>query len=133
MSIEYRRLSCCDKCKSTKIKEENFSEIHGYWYGCLNCGYHCWGGRLKNKIKNEKRPPCPAPRDLGIDACQMCLLAYDHLGYSEVLETHHIDDNPQNNDRLNLFVACTSCHKLIHHQRNYRYTHYMRRSVHDND
>lgn len=87
-----------------------------------------WEDRRKIKVATPN-----IPLDLWIDICQMCLLAYDHLGYSEVLETHHIDDNPQNNDRLNLFVACTSCHKLIHHQRTYRYTHYMRRSVHDND
>lgn len=125
--IEYRKLTECDKCGSPNIIEDNFSPIHGFWYICEDCHYRCWGGRLKNKEKNEKRPPCPTPRDLWIDKCQMCLLPYDSLGYSEVLETHHIDDNPQNNERLNLLVVCTSCHKLIHHQRTYRCNHYLQR------
>jgi len=35
------------------------------------------------------------------------------------LETHHIDNDPANNDRLNLLVVCIACHKLIHWARTY--------------
>jgi 5-methylcytosine-specific restriction endonuclease McrA len=62
-----------------------------------------------------------------VNICQMCLLEKEHLGYAETLETHHIDNNSQNNERSNLQIVCTSCHKLIHHQRTYRYNHYVRR------
>jgi len=126
---EYNILAKCGRrdCGSLDIRETHFSEIHGHRYVCNDCGYTCWGGKLKNKVAIEKRPPCPSPLDLNIQYCQMCLLEIENLGYSEALDTHHIDDNPQNNERLNLQVVCTSCHKLIHHQRTYRYSHYVRK------
>jgi len=127
--MEYNQLSKCDRasCGSENITNTSFSEIHGYRYVCLDCGYTCWGGKLKNKEKIEKRPPCPSASDLNINYCQMCLLESNNLGYAETLETHHIDDQPKNNERSNLHIVCTSCHKLIHHQRTYRYNHYVRR------
>ncbi len=127
MEIEYRKLQTCDKCGSENITDESFNEIHGHWYVCRDCDYKCWGGRVKNIEKNEKRPKCPTPIDLGIDWCQVCLLKRESLGYAETLETHHIDDDPANNERLNFLVVCTSCHSLINHERTYRYQHYMRR------
>jgi len=129
MDEEYNILGKCGRfeCGSKNITETTFNEIHGHRYVCNDCGYTCWGGKLKNKQKIEKRPPCPTPSDLGIDWCQMCLLKATDLGYAETLDTHHIDDNPQNNERLNLHIVCTSCHKLIHHQRIYRYNHYVRK------
>jgi hypothetical protein len=124
---DYNALIACDKCKSPNIEESHFSELHGHRYVCKDCRYTCWGGKIKNKDRIEKRPPCPSPADLNINWCQMCLLDKSDLGYAETLETNHIDDNPQNCDRLNLLVVCSSCHKLIHHQRTYRYNHYVRR------
>ena len=129
MVIEFRTLSRCDRCKSDNIADKSFSEIHGHRYVCGDCGYTCWGGRLKIRDKNIKRPKCPTPEDLGVDYCQICLLPRESLGYAETLETHHIDDEPANNDRINLLVVCTSCHSLINHQRTYRYNHYIRRAV----
>ena len=129
MDIEYRICGVCDRpdCGEYNIEATHFSEIHGHRYHCIECGYTWWGGRLKNKDKNIKRPICPTASDMDISYCQICMLEGRDLGYSETLEVHHIDDNPQNNDRLNLMVACTACHKLIHYQRTYRYNHYVRR------
>lgn len=125
--MEFNKLTICDRCGSISIEETNFSELHGHRYVCQSCGYACWGGKLKNKERIAKRPPCPNYADLNIYSCQMCLLEKDHLGYAETLETHHVDNNSQNNERSNLHIVCTSCHTLIHHQRFYRYNHYMRR------
>ena len=121
--IEYIKHTSCVKCGSADFTETAFSEIHGHYYQCKSCGYKGWGGRKKNETQILKRPPCPTPRDLAIDRCQNFLRPVALLYFSEVLETHHIDDNPQNNDRLNLFVLCTKCHKLTHHDRLYLYYH----------
>ena len=100
--------------------------IHGFEVCCKQCNKHiAWAGKPENKEKNEKRPPCPSPADLSIQYCQICLLKKEDLGHLETLHTHHIDDDPKNNDRLNLMVVCTSCHALIGHQRTYRYSHQM--------
>ncbi len=72
-----------------------------------------WKPKEKNEKKLEKRPACPTPADLEIDWCQVCLRKRDQLGINETLETHHIDDDPTNNDRLNFLVVCTMCHKWI--------------------
>jgi len=76
----------------------------------------------KKKEKNEAKRPkqIHSPGSLGIDYCQICLMPKRHLGTNEALEIHHNDDEPENNERINILVVCTSCHKLIHHQRTYR-------------
>jgi predicted RNA-binding Zn-ribbon protein involved in translation (DUF1610 family) len=123
--IEYVTLDTCPKCGCENFNEKSFNAIHGHYYRCEGCGYNGWGGRSSNKVKNEKRPPCPTPRDLSIDRCQNCLRPLDKLFYSEVLETHHIDNDAKNNDRINLLVLCTKCHKQTHHDRLYLYHHTM--------
>lgn len=119
------------KCPYCETKESWIrprpDTIHGFEICCKFCNKHIgWAGKPKNEIKNEKRPPCPSPENLKIDWCQLCLLPLHFLGEHETLHTHHIDDNPQNNDRSNFLVVCTSCHKLIEHERTYRYNHYIR-------
>jgi hypothetical protein len=88
---EFYQLTKCDRrtCGSTNIEQTSFSEIHGYFYVCHDCGYACWGGKAKNRAKNEKRPPCPSPTDLRIDHCEVCQIPRDHLMHGETLETHH--------------------------------------------
>lgn len=77
----------------------------------------------KNEEKLAKRPNgCPTPDALEIYRCQVCLRHKDDLGRGH-LETHHIDDDPTNNDRLNWLVVCVACHKLIHWTRTYMKNH----------
>lgn len=86
---------------------------------CAVCGrFLGWKKKEKNEGKRAKQ--VHSPESLQIDFCQVCLLPKQHLGVNETLDIHHIDDDPENNDRLNILVACTACHKLIHHQRTYR-------------
>jgi hypothetical protein len=87
---------------------------------CHQCGY-CFGfiAKPKNKEKLDHRPNgCPTPDDLKINHCQICLRHRGQIGKGH-LETHHIDNDPANNDRLNLLVVCIACHKLIHWARTY--------------
>ena len=51
---------------------------------------------------------------------QTALNLYEHkcvvCGYNEdprILETHHIDENHNNNDPSNLCLLCPNCHKKI--------------------
>jgi predicted RNA-binding Zn-ribbon protein involved in translation (DUF1610 family) len=127
LAIEFRVLDKCDKCGSNSITENSFNEIHGHHYLCACCGYTCWGGRKHNEEKNKKRPPCPTAEDLKVYQCDICTRQERYLGYSETLEVHHKDGDPANNDRINLWVLCTVCHKLIHHQRTYRGEHFMQK------
>ena len=125
LAVEFRVLDKCDKCGCPDVTKDNFNEIHGNHYLCNYCGYKCWGGRKHNEGKNKKRPPCQSAEDLKVYSCNICQREERFLGYSETLEVHHMDGDPTNNDRLNLWVLCTVCHKLVHHQRKYRGEHFM--------
>jgi len=109
--------------------EPNFRERpdtpHYGEYLCPHCGRSLgWKAKPKNEKKIASRPSgMPSPSDLGIDYCQICLRLKPWLGLNETLETHHINDDPTNNDRLNLLVVCTACHKLIAWLRLYTNTH----------
>lgn len=113
--IEYRILKECGKCGCPDISETTFNEIHGHHYVCNVCGYRCWGGRLQNEEKCNKRPRHPSQANLQVNICEMCGLEERFLNYGQTLEVHHKDLNPANNDRLNLWVLCTKHHKLVHH------------------
>lgn len=88
----------------------------------IRCGLcHCFlGWKRKEKNEGKRLPQVHSPESVGIDYCEICLLHRKHLGMNETLDIHHIDDNPENNERINISVVCTGCHKLIHHQRTYR-------------
>ena len=93
---------------------------------CSECGGYM--GRFQPKPKNEakllKRPNgCPTPEQLEINYCQICLRNKEQLGKGWLC-THHIDDDPTNNDRINHLVVCIACHKLIEWTRTYFYRHF---------
>jgi len=46
--------------------------------------------------------------------CQIC-----DCDDEEVLETHHIDGNRNNNAQENLMTLCCNCHMKIHHRNFY--------------
>jgi predicted RNA-binding Zn-ribbon protein involved in translation (DUF1610 family) len=129
---EYVTLEKCNRlfprpCGSANIEVTTFNEIHGNRYVCKDCGFTCWGGKIKNKVKNDKRPPCPTPSELRIGYCQICLVSREYLLHGETLETHHIDDDPKNNDPLNLQVFCSQHHRLVHHIRKHYGEAYLKR------
>ena len=50
----------------------------------------------------------PALISLKEDKCELCDRNCDKL------HVHHLDGNPENNNRNNLMVLCMGCHKAIH-------------------
>lgn len=120
--MKFEPLQPCPKCDQlVEVKEilcENgphFSQVR-----CSKCDYF-FGFRAKPKNDNklEKRPNgAPTPKDLDIDFCQICLRQKTEV-HKEYLITHHIDDDPTHNERLNYLVVCQACHKLIEWVRKY--------------
>jgi DNA-directed RNA polymerase subunit RPC12/RpoP len=117
----------CNRCN--KDIEPDYKERpdtpHAGELRCPDCGFFLgWKAKPENEKKLSKRPNgAPTPADLNIDFCQLCLRQREWLGTNETLETHHINDDPTNHERLNLLVACTACHKLIAWLRLYTNTH----------
>jgi 5-methylcytosine-specific restriction endonuclease McrA len=56
----------------------------------------------------------------------MCLRHVDRLGSHGALQVHHVVEiqNGGEDTKENIWVVCTSCHKLIHHQRTYLNNHF---------
>jgi hypothetical protein len=104
------------------------TSIHYGKYTCPVCD--SWIGfkaKPENEKKLEKRPNgTPTPEALGIEYCQICLRPRERLGSRETLDTHHIDDDPANLERLNFLIVCSACHKLIAWTRTYFNEHLQR-------
>lgn len=92
---------------------------------CGNCGaFIQW---LKKEVNKDKRPKNRLlPRDLGIDYCQMCRRHEARLGKHEVLHSHHVIEIQEGGPdiRDNIWVLCTPCHLVVHHQRTYLNDHF---------
>lgn len=119
---EAQKKRYCNHCK-----QEVYTVVEilssGPHYGKESCQICSRFVGFTKKPKNEgKRPKNKhTAKSLGITFCQMCLRHGDRLGSRGALEVHHVveincggEDVPEN-----IWVICTSCHKLIHHQRTY--------------
>lgn len=58
----------------------------------------------------------------GVDHCEMCLRKRADLPPDQTLEAQHVVEYAEGgtNDRSNIWVVCTGCHKLIHWVRHWR-------------
>ena len=87
---------------------------------CAECGkYLAFGKKPANEGKRGKNKH--TPESLSISHCQMCQRDENRLGSRGVLEVHHVEEIQDGGADIpeNIWVICTSCHKLIHHQRTY--------------
>ena len=114
----------CGFCHSENVTiDDSPHRVHGDKLICNECGRFRWLPMEKNRPALEKRPKCPTPAQLGVSVCEYCHMPEAELHRREALEVHHRDGDPANNERENLAVYCTPCHKLCHHMRTYRTEH----------
>ena len=128
MNIRLVPVSCpgCGKVAEPIIKECG----SGPHYAEERCPYckKFFGYTPKPKNKEKRKKNKHTPESLSISHCQMCMRKKDSLGRYGTLAAHHIievasptfgPDTPEN-----IWVVCTSCHSLIHHQRTYLHNHF---------
>jgi hypothetical protein len=53
--------------------------------------------------------------------CEVCRRGVEEIPLPGVLEPHHVIEVQEGggDERENVWIVCTSCHRLIHHQRTY--------------
>jgi len=110
----------CDAERQHVLTDRPDTPHGGGEWRCHDCGrHHSWAKKEKNEGKREKNKH--TPESLEIDFCQMCGRKRNRLVTNETLEVHHVHeiakggpDTPEN-----IWVLCTSCHSLVHHQRTY--------------
>jgi len=121
----------CNKC-DTQVEPMTHSEIndvHGYKLRCPICNtFVGWGGK-KKAVKGEHgervRSSQWTANRLKQESCEMCQRPKNFLGHGERLEVHHVSEVEQGGEDVpeNIWVLCTPCHRLVHHQRTYLYQH----------
>lgn len=121
----------CKRCGQLvePVTHGEVNEVHGYKLHCPHCGLFVgWSGKTK-QVKNDngerKRSSMWTAKRLNFDFCQMCLREKSFLGKGERLEVHHIISIDEGGMDLpdNIWIVCTACHRLIHHQRIYLHEH----------
>lgn len=120
--MEKREERYCNSCKQhveTIVTVLNEGPHHAR-ENCVLCGrFVAFSKKPENGEKRGKNKYLP--KDLGINYCQMCLRPENRLGSRGILESHHVIEISSGGPDLpeNIWVICTSCHKLINHQRTY--------------
>lgn len=98
---------------------------HDGEYRCNDCGKF-WGWKPKEKNSVKRPPNKHTPESLCIDHCQLCMRSKKRLVTNETLAVHHVKEIQHGGPDLpeNIWVLCTSCHALVHHQRTYLNEHH---------
>lgn len=105
------------------------NDVHGFKLHCPHCGsYVGWGGltqAVKNGNGERVRSSQWTAKRLNAVHCEMCQRRKDFLGKGERLEVHHVIQIDQGGEDTpdNIWILCTACHRIVHHQRTYLYEH----------
>lgn len=90
--------------KSRKTGEQLYRSV------CQTCNKNRWGFE-DTRTSRDKSPWKTLSMKIRqeVGKCERCDFTPEHLGQ---LDVDHIDGNPDNNDRINLMVLCSNCHRL---------------------
>lgn len=111
----------CRKCGSSNVDPEWREDRQQYATRCGDCQAFTWQPKdPENKYRRESKH-LDLVKKKGLDYCEICLRKKDEIPPPGTLEAHHIVEYKDGgSDNLeNILIACTACHKLIHHQRTY--------------
>lgn len=99
---------------------------------CNKCGTFWWQPKPENEKSKRPAKHVALAKKYGHGVCELCESPEAGLPRPQVLEGHHVVEYEDggSDDRGNVWVVCTACHKLIHHLRTYL-GHYHSRSDED--
>lgn len=121
MSIE-----TCRHCNATGVHrtEVQQSGVHYAKVTCNTCDrFLRWIPKPDSDPTKARRPQQHRElvRAYGNGFCEMCLRKTDELPKGQTLEAQHVIEfqDGGSNDRSNIWIICTACHKLVHWTRYY--------------
>lgn len=103
------------------------SGVHYADCTCAKCGKHLGFPPKPDSDPSKYRRPT-AHRDLVADYsrgfCEMCLRKHAELPKGQTLEAQHVVEfqDGGGNERGNIWIICTACHRMIHWIRTYHGT-----------
>ncbi len=119
-------LKWCDRCglNTEAVLEVLETGTHYAKLVCGECGkYHKFVAKPEADSTKYRRPK--QHRELvtkyGRGYCELCLLGADDFDKGVTLEAHHLIEfqNGGSEERDNIWIVCTMCHRLIHWTRRY--------------
>lgn len=116
----------CPRCDSTETRVILGPHPGGHYSKilCADCNaFKYWG--KKPDSEKPKSPRAEVSKTLvqqySRGFCEICLRPSVELPLPETLEGHHVIPVTEQgtDDRENIQIVCTACHRWIHHQRTY--------------
>lgn len=109
----------CRFCNSENTISEFRNDKQQFGTKCYDCNKYTFQPKEESKHRESKHHDLVKKR--GINYCECCLRDKNDIPTPSTLEGHHVIEYKDNgtDDMTNVWVLCTSCHKLVHHQRTY--------------
>jgi 5-methylcytosine-specific restriction endonuclease McrA len=123
-----RHMDTINRCICGSLQ---FKSIAGPWAGghhakvvCATCGrFQKWESKPRELKTVDPRSEVSKKlvAEFSQGFCEMCLRRKSELPLPQTLEGHHVVPVALNgsDDRSNIWILCTSCHRRIHHERTY--------------
>ncbi len=111
----------CGSC-GPHIVEIKTEGVHHAAVICIQCRRHvAW--MSKPDQDKAKRPAAHTDlvKRFSKGYCEMCFITKENLPKGEALEAQHVIEfqDGGSNERENIWILCTACHKLVHWRRTY--------------
>lgn len=80
-----------------------------------------WLAKPKNADKKTRTDTKGLIEKFSKGYCELCLRNAKQLPRGQVLHAHHVIPKVKggNEDKENIWIVCTKCHRYIHHERTY--------------
>lgn len=90
---------------------------------CMDCGAHNgWVPKPEHEKPKRELGTTNLATLYSKGYCELCLIKEARIPKGESMEGHHVLEHERhhgNDERENIWVVCTACHKLIHWKRTY--------------
>lgn len=116
------RISPCPKCGKRWEYEIGHGKAGHYASArCKACGHFWW---LPKPDRDKAKRPAKQSKLVkrySRGFCELCLIPEAKVPRCESLTAHHVLEYQDGGDesRENIWILCTRCEKLVHHQRTY--------------
>lgn len=113
----------CRHCGSRSLREVPGPHRAGHYAraDCSECGRFVRWLPKPQEGKRRRKGQAALLRRYSNEHCELCMRKSGDLPLPQVLEAHHVVEvkDGGTDERENVWVVCTHCHRLIHHFRTY--------------
>jgi hypothetical protein len=117
------RIPPCPKCGKRWEPIFDIGPFGPHWAKCTcrACGAVWFPPKLDRDKSKRPAKQAKLVKRYSRGYCELCLIPVAKIPKCESLTAHHVDEYHAGGDesRENIWIVCTRCEKLIHHQRTY--------------